>query len=1023
MTVILERLFFKTINKCSIHSVCQHEPITYQMNLKIAATKILLCFFFSFLFQITNINNLLAAPAFQQNSARTTVSGTVIDAQTGESLAGVNIIVEGTMVGVATNSQGEFTLNINDEPPLTILVSIIGYRTREIVISEQNVSDLEIELSEETILGNDVVVSASRVEQSILEAPVSIEKMDIIAVNQTASPSYYQALSNLKGVDMTTSSINFQIINARGFNSTGNTRMVQLTDGMDTQAPALNFPIGNLNGPSVLDVESVEFIPGASSALYGPNAFNGILLVNSKNPFRYPGLSVNVQTGVNHIDSDATLGEPDGAQPMLDFSARYAKVINDKFAFKINFSYSQAEDWVGINYSDKNAVFTPSGLSNNPAYDGVHLYGDDGSFNLGLLGLPSDNRTAIAQQISAQTGVPASVTEQYVASLPAQPVTRTGYREEFLVDHDANNLKAGGSLHYRLTDNLEASYTMNYGSGTSVYSGAQRYSLKDFYIHQHKVQFEGDNFMVRGYGTFENSGDSYIADFVGFSINDQYMPTTQWFGTYGAVFAGGLMGAAAEAQGGNPAYNPATVNAILNNPQAVAQLHSAARSTADANRIQPGTDAFDTAYENALADVVPNGARFDDQSRFLHVEGLYNFKNEISFVDLQVGASYRQYQLRSNGTIFDDADGGVDINEFGGFLQASKALLDDRLQLTGSIRYDKNENFDGQFNPRISAVVKVADSHNIRASYQTGFRNPTTQGQYIDLNVLTARLLGGLPYLADKYNVTQSSYTLESVERFTDALLEAETPQEQVQAAGQLQPYQGFDPVRPEQIQSFEVGYKGLLGNKLLIDAAYYYNIYDDFIAQFRVRQINSDFNDDGIIQAGEILAPGADTLPLLLSGTALNTFQLYTNVEETVKSQGAVVGFEYSLPKSFLLSANYNWNELITDRDEGFIFDFNTPEHKVNVSIENRRLTDQLGFKVSWRWQEEFEWTSSFASGMVPSVSTLDAQVTYRVPDLKSIVKVGGSNITNNQHILNYGGPNLGAIYYVSLTFDQFLN
>ncbi|MDZ7719941.1 MAG: TonB-dependent receptor [Balneolaceae bacterium] len=244
-----------------------------------------------------------------------------------------------------------------------------------------------------------------------------------------------------------------------------------------------------------------------------------------------------------------------------------------------------------------------------------------------------------------------------------------------------------------------------------------------------------------------------------------------------------------------------------------------------------------------------------------------------------------------------------------------------------------------------------------------------------------------------------------------------------LQAAAELRLYQEFEPVKPEQIQSFEIGYKGLLGNKLLIDAAYYYNIYDDFIAQFRVRQINSDFNQDGMIAPEEILDAGPETLPLLLNGNAQNTFQLYTNVTETVKSQGAVFGFEYSLPRRFQLSANYNWNKLITERDEGFIFDFNTPEHKINVSLGNRRLTDRLGFNVTYRWQEEFDWTSSFASGTVPSVSTLDAQVTYRVPDLKSMVKVGGSNITNNRHFLNYGGPNLGAIYYVSLTFDQFLN
>ncbi|MDR9364805.1 MAG: TonB-dependent receptor [Balneolaceae bacterium] len=995
------------------------------MKEKIAVSKILFFFLIALLTSFVTIKSLFASPYVQQNSNQVTISGTVVDADTGDPLAGVNIVVEGTMVGVATNAQGQFSLNVGSEPPITLIASIIGYTTQEIIIDEQNVSGLEIELSEETILGNDVVVSASRVEQSILEAPVSIEKMDIISVNQTASPTYYQALKNLKGVDMTTSSINFQIINARGFNSTGNTRMVQLTDGMDTQAPALNFPIGNLNGPSVLDVESVEFIPGASSALYGPNAFNGILLVNSKNPYRYPGLSVNVKTSVNHLNSRPSVGEPDAAQPMYDFAARYAKVINDRFAFKVNFSYSQAQDWVGINYSDKNASLAPSGVSNNPAYDGVHLYGDDGSFNIGLLSLSSDFVSGITQGlVSSPIPISAQDAQMFAQSLPAQPVTRTGYREEHLVDHDASNLKFGGSVHYRFTDNLEGSYTANYGSGTSVYSGAQRYSLKDFYIHQHKLQFEGDNFIIRGYGTFENSVDSYIADFVGFSINDQYMNTTDWYAGYGANFVQSLVLAQLN-QTGTTEFNPEVVQALLSNPSTLMSFHDWARNGnadfgitgVDANRIQPGTDAFQTAYDNAVSDVVPNGARFDDQSRFLHTEGLYNFKNEISFVDLQVGLSFRQYQLRSNGTIFDDENGGVDINEYGGFMQASKSLLEDRLRLTGSIRYDKNENFDGQFNPRISSVIKVSENQNLRASYQTGFRNPTTQGQYIDLNVLTARLLGGLPYLSEKYRVTEGAFTLESVERFTNALLE--NPQEQAQAAAQLRPYQEFEPVKPEQIQSFEIGYKGLLGNKLLIDAAYYYNVYDDFIAQFRVRKA-SVYTEDN---APDPRLVGQLNLASLLQGTAENTFQLYTNVTETVKSQGAVLGFEYSLPSNFKLSANYNWNKLITDQDEGFIFDFNTPEHKVNLSLGNRRLTDQLGFNVTFRWQEEFEWTSSFANGTVPSVSTLDAQFTYRVPSIKSMVKVGGSNITNNRHFLNYGGPNLGAIYYVSLTFDQFLN
>jgi iron complex outermembrane recepter protein len=960
------------------------------------------------------LQNLQAfSSGLQYADERITITGVVVDARTGQSLAGVNVVVRGTVIGVATNLSGEFNLRVNAEPPIRIVASIVGYTPQEIEITEQNVTDLRIELTEETILGSDVVVSASRVEEGILDAPVSIEKMDIIAVNQTASPSYYQGLANLKGVDMTTSSINFQIINARGFNSTGNTRMVQLTDGMDTQAPALNFPIGNLNGPSVLDVESVEFLPGASSALYGPNAFNGILLVNSKNPYRYPGLSVHVQSGFNHIDGNTEAGEPSGPRPMFDTSIRYADAVGDRFAYKVNFSYSRADDWLGIDFSDKNANTAPQGVDRNPAYDGVHLYGDDGTFNIGLLGLPGETRQMIAQQIAAQApGISADLAEQYVAALPAQPVARTGYREEYLVDTDAENLKFGTSLHYRLTDNLEASYTFNYGYGTSVYTGAQRYSLNNFSISQHKLQLEGDNFMVRGYGTFEDSGDSYIADFAGFSINDQYMGTQQWFGTYGAVFAGALLQTAAQIQEGNPAFNQQTVDEILGSPTLLGAMHNAARQQADANRFEPGTNAFTNAFETALNDVIPNGARFNDKSRFMHVEGMYNFKNEITFADIQLGLSVRQYQLRSNQTIFAD-EGGVNINEYGGFLQVSKSIFDDRVRLTGSVRYDKNENFDGQFNPRISSVVRVADSQNIRASYQTGFRNPTTQGQYIDLDVLTARLLGGLPFLAERYNVTENAFTLTSVDRFTSELLAGNSA-----ALLELEPYTEFNPVKPEQIQSFEIGYKGLLGNRFLIDAAYYYNIYDDFIAQFRVRRAAGPVNlENPMDPMNQQIAPS------LLTGNAENTFQLYTNVDETVRSHGAAIGADFSLPGNFHLSANYNWNKLITERDEGFVFDFNTPEHKMNVTVGNRRLTDQLGFNLTWRWQDEFEWTSTFANGTVPSVSTFDAQVTYRVPAVKSVVKIGGSNITNNRHFLNYGGPNLGAIYYLSLTFDQFLN
>jgi iron complex outermembrane recepter protein len=287
------------------------------------------------------------------------ISGNVSDADTKEPLIGVNILVKGKVIGTITDVNGNFNLRVNQNPPLTLVFSMVGFATKEVDVTESNLTNLLVNLEEQTMLGQEFVVSASRVEESILQSPVSIEKMDILAIRETASDTYYKAIANLKGVDVTSSSINFQILNARGFNSTGNTRFVQLIDGMDTQAPALNFPIGNLNGPSELDVESAEFIPGASSALYGPNAFNGILLINSKNPFEYQGLSAVYKQGFNHFNGRP--GEPQSPQPMYEGSIRYAKALNNKFAFKISASFMQAEDWYGTDL----LVF----FGSNPAND------------------------------------------------------------------------------------------------------------------------------------------------------------------------------------------------------------------------------------------------------------------------------------------------------------------------------------------------------------------------------------------------------------------------------------------------------------------------------------------------------------------------------------------------------------------------------------------------------------------------------------------------------------------------------
>ena len=962
--------------------------------------------------------------------AQTTISGTVKDGGTNETLSGVNIVVKGKVVGTITDSQGKFNLTVNQAPPFTLTFSFIGFRSQDIEIKEATAT-LDITLVEESLLGQEIVVSASRVEENILKSPVSIEKMDILAVQQTPSDNYYKGIANLKGVDVTTSSVNFQIINTRGFNSTGNVRFIQLNDGMDTQAPGLNFPIGNLNGPSELDVESVEFVPGASSALYGPSAFNGALLVKSKSPFEYQGLSAFVKTGVNHIgDSDLdTDGRgkigPGGAQPMYEGSLRYAKSFNNKFAFKVGISYMRATDWYGTNLRDKNQSQTPAGFSFNPNSEQVHAFGDEVSNNIALVGLSS----------SFVSGITSAGLAGYLPYLPNQVVSRTPYSERSIVDYNANNLKGNIALHYRITDKMELIAQWNYGGGTSVYTGAQRYSLKNFSINQYKLELRGNNFFLRGYSTQENSGDSYIADLTGVLINSAWKDNSAWYGDYSAAYLQSLA-----LQGFIPGgAGPTTAQQMT--------AHQFARGAADVGRFTEGSTEFNNAKNTALQSVIPTGSLFSDKTNLYHYEGQYNFKNQIKFMDLIAGATFRYYELRSNGTIFADGPNNkITIQEQGAYVQASKKIFDDKLKITGSVRYDKNQNFAAQINPRISFVYTAAEKHNFRISFQTGFRNPTTQAQHIDLNVVSARLLGGLPYYAQKYNVFQNAYSYSSVTDYINTVTQnISNPTYVASICGnaglaladpatlaKLVPVTNVAPVKPENVKNYEIGYRGLLSDRLVFDIAYYYNSFTNFISQITVRKSAGYIDPNTPAYPGWLVDPrteqnlrNAQTLLVPITDIGKeNTFSVYTNINKEITAQGLALGLEYALPKNYRISGNYNWNKLNTPLGPEFLTDgFNTPEHKFNLGFGNRKVTDKLGFNVNYRWQAAFQWNASFGQGMVPEVGIVDAQVSYKVKPMKSIIKIGGSDIFNTRYVLNYGGPTLGAIYYVSITFDQLMN
>ena len=914
---------------------------------------------------------LIQSGAFSQTSS---VSGRVSNAETKEAIPAASVLLKGAVSGTFTDSRGIFKLNTSQTFPFTLIISSVGYETKEVLV-DNNMQNLEIALQPASSIGTEVVVSATRSRIRSLESPVSIERLSSAAIREAPAPSFYDAIANLKGVDVVTSSIMFKTMGTRGFMGSGNLRVNQLVDGMDNQAPGLNFSVGNIVGLNELDVDNVELLPGASSALYGSGGMTGTILMTSKDPFKYQGLSAQIKQGVNHIADDNSK-----AAPYYDWMARYAKAFNNKFAFRLSAQYTRAKDWMVSDYRNFSALKGEpiSGDRSLPDYNGINSYGDESAyFNVKDQLKNASNAYAAAAQAAANAGN-APLAAQYQAMsvqagqlsalTPAKSgVSRTGYQEKALTDYKAYNFKASAGLFYKITDNTTASLSGNFGSASTVYQGTDRYSLQNVQIGQYKAEVNGRRFYVRAYTTQENAGDSYDMVAAATLLNEAYAPTaTVWapnyLGAYGQAF-GGALGA-----GQTP-------------DQAYVTASAAARAYADANRLQPGTASFNKSLDSLKRLAIPSGGKFNDKTNLYVGEGTYNFSDFIKWADITVGASTREFVLNSHGTIFADTAGSIKINETGAFAQVQKGFLDNLLKITLAGRYDKNSNFKGRFTPRVTAVFRIAPDNFIRASFQTAYRFPSTQNQYINLQTGSARLIGGLPQFIDAYDLRTNTYDTASLGNYS----RTGTPPTQYQ----------FKEFKPESVASWELGYKGLIAKKLLIDIYGFYAQYTNFIG---LTVLIKD--------------------PLTRGQTSANTYGIYTNSGNKVNTVGAGLGLEYALPKGFMASGNIAYND-ISNNDANVLTQFNTPKVKFNLSLANYTIAKYYGFNLTYRWQESYIYESSFVSGTTPAFGTLDAQISMKVPKVHGTIKIGATNILNKYYVDAIGNAQIGGLYYVALGYN----
>jgi hypothetical protein len=911
------------------------------------------------------------------------IKGKISDLKSGENMAGVHITIKDDVHGTITGSDGIFVLKTQIQMPFVIHVSFVGYVPLDIVVDNTSVT-LNIRMEEQFLLGQEVVVSASRIEENILRSSVSIEKMNIRDLKLISAANFYDGLYQLKGVDMNVQSLTFSLPNARGFNDYTNYRMNQIIDGVENISPGLSFAAGNIFGLSQIDVKSLEMVVGASTALYGPGGMNGTLVLESKDPFQYQGLSLSAQSGMMNVASYSF----DKPTPMFNFNIRYAKAFSNRMALKVTGSYLNATDWHANDTRDRSDL---SDLSlnrfTNPGYDGVNYYGDESMVSLNLKDVSQQVIDGIAESQGISPGSPEyeSLYNRAIVFFPDQMVTRTGWIESDLADDKTENLKFSGSLHYFINERTEAVGQANYSMGTSVYTAQNRFATRDFNLLSGKIEVNNPDYYVRAWAVTENSGSSYDIGGAALRLNEAWKSSEAWFSDYlkaytqTALITGDMNGAHQFARLVSDNRDPKT-GIIFDSSKPAFPV--------------PGTTDFSTLMNEITSSSIDDGgARVYDNSKMYQVEGMYNFTHLIHFMEMQVGVSNRVTSVNSNGTVFFDNPGHpININQFGTFIQINKDFLSDRLRVTGAFRFDKNQFFEAQYTPRFSLIgfLDGKKEHSIRGTLQTAYRFPAIADQWVDINAGIFRTIGGMPEVQNSYNFnTIPLYPMSGRNPVKDKPVTGDGP---IVLPG----------LRPEKVVSSEIGYKGLfLGKKLFLDTYAYYNKYKGFEAVQLVAQLAADAGTE------------KDQL-----------YQTYFTTDQPVSSFGWAVSLDYMTPIGILIKGNVAFNKLLKSIDApGVETMFNSPDYRTNLSIGHHAIIPNLGFNLNFHWQNSFLWESGFGAGQIPAYSTLDANVSYKVTAIKTTFKLGGSNILNHYYTTSFGSPQIGGLFYVSLVYEDILD
>ncbi|WP_179862265.1 TonB-dependent receptor [Longibacter salinarum] len=956
---------------------------------------------------------------------QTGIEGMVRDADDRSPLVGANIAVraEGSpdiVRGTATNPDGTYSISGIDPGRYLVEFRFVGYQSQElpVTVEEGEMAELAVALKIQTASLDQVVVSASRRQEKILDAPASISVLQPDEIEATVSTSSVEVLRATPGVDMAQTGIDRREVVLRGFNEAFSGSAFVLTDYRQASVPSLGVNVHSIMPNMTVDVERVEVVRGPGSALYGPGVDSGVIHYFTKDPFNYPGTTVAVSGG---------------SRQFFGGQFRHAGTFSDNWGYKVTGQYARAEDWE---------------LDINDRPDSLEI-----------------SRYRVYQDLD-DPALEGRSFDRIDTDGDGQADAARLRREDIY-----SKVNVNGLLQYQPGDNTTISLNGGYAELTgAVQSGIGTLQAEGFGYYYGQLRVQSGGLFAQSYINVNDGGpDTYVYG-GGNLVRDQsvqYNNQIQYDFSASSISTQVIIGADSDIT------VPRTNSQIVgrNEDDDLIQEYGAyTQTTTDLSEKFALTLAARADYNNVVEEVQlsPRVALVYKATPTNTLRGSYN----------------RSFSSPGTNSLFLDVEaqrqplpGGFDLVFRG--LGAADGYTFDNFRQSNEIKYSFpvqgffGLNLDVNNLPLLPYYAAVAQGS---LNPQTGQFTQGVQQQLSGAGLTSQQigLLGSLfGYMAQEPN-RLGFFGGRTVNENGEAVVFG-IPDASAQGYSVVDGPVDIAPIEQTTTQTFEVGYKGIVSDRLIVQIDGYYETKKDFVgplviesplAYLQAQGLTADVageldeifgtTSDGTVQsllndlANSGLAPGdvadllggvvgnglgdtptgiiqpdQEVLPGGGAGNEVGGFLSYRNFGE-VSYYGTDISVTLQATDAFAIFANTSFlsddffdNEELDETNTSLSLALNAPAFKFKSGFDYR-FDNGFSFGMTGNYVEGFPVETGPYVGSVDSYFLLDARMGYKVQSIPGLrVDVTGKNILNNEHREFAGAPELGLAVFGRMQYS----